>query len=327
MCNVRKHRLRSWGSSVGRVVIRQAPAPRHMATLSASPSALRYRNPIDEKTPDEVVVFLVETLPAGKWYHPHHMPRAVYHWLAAHMQPGTLKELLRSRPRTFAVEDSKTDDAKWKFKVIKHVLAPVVSKAVSKAVTAQAPTQATQAPAPQAPPPGTAQAVHVSPPVVSKAVTAKAPTQATHPGLMVPVPKGPPPCLTPLLGAMLPIKKPPVKAKQPLAACDAHLGRAMLAALADGRGLRQQGARAAPHPTLCVGPVTAQAPDPINTPLEAPAAPMPTRPPPEPEVPPDHDAARRAEAEQGATDLLAVLGDRALLAGPTPPSVMFERLD
>ena len=90
-----------------------------------------------------------------------------------------MKEFLRHRSSIFCVEDSKTDDPKWKFKVFKRVPAPVVSKAVSKAVTAQAPTQATQAPAPQAPPPGTAQAAHVSPPVVSKAVTAKAPTGDT----------------------------------------------------------------------------------------------------------------------------------------------------
>ena len=63
-----------------------------MATLSPSPSALKYRIPIDEKTPDEVVVFLVETLPAGKWYHPVHLPAGLYHWLATHMKPGTLNE-------------------------------------------------------------------------------------------------------------------------------------------------------------------------------------------------------------------------------------------
>ena len=56
-------------------------------------------------------MFLVD----GRWHWPSHLPKAIYHWLAAHVLPGTLQEFLLRRPRICIVEDTTTQDAKWKF--------------------------------------------------------------------------------------------------------------------------------------------------------------------------------------------------------------------
>ena len=78
----------------------------------------------------------------------------------------------------------------------------------------------------------------------------------------------------------------------------------MLHALMDDRALRRRRAppaAAAPQvsPPSDVGPVTAQAPHPINTPSQAPAAAMLTSPAPEPQVPPPREPQAEASAAQG----------------------------
>ena len=221
----------------------------------------------------EVEAFLVERLPPGIWLESHRLPRPLYHWLAAHMRPNTLRDFLKARPGIFVVEDSQTDKSKFRFTRLLLPCQPLPG--VSQVVTAQAPAQAVkaQAPIPQPPQPGIGAGGAVKPP----------PGLSPPPGGTVPLPMKTPPMKkppTPPPGGTLPlpVKSPPMQ-KPPTPDFEAQVATLRKYIAQRMAAERRNTTMGIPWGHAGLRQQSAQAPDPINTPPQAPAAAIPTPPP------------------------------------------------
>ncbi len=87
-------------ASRGRLQLRccgRTEPPPALSTTKANKAAIAAV--FEEKPAAEILVFLESSLQHKKWHRPQHLRRPIWQFLAAHVKPHRLKELLQGHPR------------------------------------------------------------------------------------------------------------------------------------------------------------------------------------------------------------------------------------